>query len=259
MPRLTDLTRVRALLDLDPAWSAYAIGDLSPEFAVHCTWHAPAGDAPAIVLLYRGFEPAIVFASGTPGDLAPLFHELDAREVSLHVRPDAIEPLSTAYRITQTRPFWRMITDRESFRGESTEAVIPLGERDIPAVEALYDDGRRHEEGPTFFQPSMLRQGSFRGIVEGEALIAIAGTHLFSPELGVCTIGNVYTRRDRRRRGLGASVTSAVVQHALTHDIATIVLNVGQDNDSARRVYERLGFGCHCEFLEGAAVRHSTD
>jgi ribosomal protein S18 acetylase RimI-like enzyme len=81
--------------------------------------------------------------------------------------------------------------------------------------------------------------------------VAVAGSHVFSPALGVCAIGNVYTRRDRRRRGLGARVTSAVVQHAIDREIPTIVLNVSQENDGARRVYESLGFRCYCEFFEG--------
>ena len=101
----------------------------------------------------------------------------------------------------------------------------------------------------------MVRQGTFRGVREGAALIAVAGTHLFSRELGICTIGNVYTRRDRRGRGLGARVTSAVVQHAIAQAIPTIVLNVSQGNSGARRVYERLGFHCYCEFFEGEAEK----
>ena len=83
----------------------------------------------------------------------------------------------------------------------------------------------------------MLAQGTFYGVREGADLVAIAGTHLFSDALGICTIGNVYTRRDHRRRGLGARVTSAVVEHALERAVPTIVLNVGQSNEGARRVY----------------------
>ena len=68
-------------------------------------------------------------------------------------------------------------------------------------------------------------------------------------------MGNVYTRRDRRKKGLAAEVTSAVVAHLLAMPIATIVLNVEHDKPNARRLYERLGFHLHCEFLEGRAVR----
>jgi predicted GNAT family acetyltransferase len=253
MPRITDLSRVQTLLERDRAWAAYAIGDLSPEFADHCAWHAPDNDSPALVLLYRGFDPPIAFAIGPAVHLAALFGELDAPMVSLHVRPDVISAMAPTYRPTHTRTMWRMVVEPTAFRPVVTDEVVTLEESDIDAIGTLFSDGRQLGEGPTFFQPWMLRQGTFRGVWEGTDLVAVAGTHAFSPELGVCAVGNVYTRRDRRRRGLGARVTTAVVQHALSRAVSTIVLNVSQENTAARRVYEQLGFHCHCEFLEGEA------
>ena len=84
-------------------------------------------------------------------------------------------------------------------------------------------------------------------------MIAAAGTHLFSPEEGVAAIGNVYTRRDRRGRGLSRAVTSAVL-HRLRH-LKTIGLNVRNDNVAAIKVYESLGFVKHCDFFEAIARR----
>jgi predicted GNAT family acetyltransferase len=101
----------------------------------------------------------------------------------------------------------------------------------------------------------MLRQDTFRGAWQGDHLVSIAGTHLYSRALGVCTIGNVYTHSSHRGRGWGARVTSAVAAEAIAQGIDTIVLNVGQDNATAQRVYERLGFEVYCEFLEGEATR----
>jgi ribosomal protein S18 acetylase RimI-like enzyme len=253
MPPLTNLTRVRALLDQDRAWSAYAIGDLDAEHAPHCSWYSPADSSPALALVYRGFAPPILFAIGSAPAVAGLLGEIDAPEVSLHVRRDALEAMSSVYAVTSRRAMWRMVVEASSFRAADDGEVAALGESDLSDVAALYDDGDRLGESPTFFHPFMLRQGSFHGVREGRDLVAVAGTHLFSAELGVCTIGNVYTRRDRRGRGLAARVTSAVVRHALAHAIPTIVLNVTQDNDVARRVYERLGFRTHCEFFEGEA------
>ncbi len=255
MPRIFDLSRVRSLLDRDRTWSAYALGDLSAEFVTDCSWHAPADGEPALLLLYRGFDPPILFAMGDAASLTPLFGEIDAPKVSLHVRPDAIAAMAPAYRPAHLLEMWRMAVEPDAFRPSAGDAVIALDESDVAAVTALYEDGWRHNEGPTFFRSSMLHQGTFRAVREGTQLLAIAGTHLFSPELGVCAIGSVYTRRDRRRQGLGTRVTSAVVEHALSRNIATTVLNVARGNAAARRVYEQLGFHCHCDFLEGEAVR----
>jgi ribosomal protein S18 acetylase RimI-like enzyme len=261
MPQITDLARVRSLLDRDRAWAAYAIGDLAPEKVGDCAWHVPANGADAILLLYRGFHPPIAFAMGEAADLAPLFRELDADEISLHVRRDAVPAMSPVFRAAEIRPLWRMVVDEASFKPVDTTDVVALTEADLADVEALYEDGHRAGEGPTFFHPSMLGQRSFRAIREGQDLIAVAGTHLQSAELGICTIGNVYTRRDRRRRGLAARVTTAVVRDAMAQGIATIVLNVSRDNDGARRVYEQLGFRIYCEFVEGeaAAVKASSE
>lgn len=253
MPLLTDINRVSALLDQDRDWAAYAIGDLSPAHARHCSWHVSDDASPAVVLLYQGFTPAILFAMGESASLAALVAEIDAPEVSLHVKAEGLEALAPTYTALSTRPLWRMALTPSAFRPDSVADVVPLNAADLAAVSELYADGHANGEGPTFFHESMLEQGTFHGVREGPALIAIAGTHLFSPQHGVCTVGNVYTRRDRRRRGLGARVTTAVVQHALAHGIATIVLNVTQDNRAAQRVYERLGFHRHCEFFEGEA------
>ena len=255
MPLTTDLPRIQAALDLDRTWSAYAIGDLDPARRADCAWYAPAGDPHSLVLLYRGFVPPILFAMGDPADLSPLFAELDAPVVSLHLRPEAVAALAPAYRATDVTPMWRMTVSAESFRPAiGAEEATPLDPSHAGAVATLYGDARESGEEPPFYRPAMLADGAFRGIWEGADLVAVAGAHLFSPGLGVCTIGNVYTRRDRRRRGCAARATSAVVRYALRNAIPTIVLNVTQTNAAARRVYEQLGFRVHCTFVEGAAV-----
>jgi predicted GNAT family acetyltransferase len=153
----------------------------------------------------------------------------------------------------------RMTLGSKAFVPAPDHDVRAIGEPDLAALSALYDDGHRCGGGPTFFHPAMLRQHTFRGIWEDGALVAVAGTHLYSRELGVCAIGNVYTRSDRRGRGLGARVTSAVAAHALAESVPTIILNVGHGNPAAQRVYARLGFAVYCEFLEGKATRVQDD
>jgi GNAT superfamily N-acetyltransferase len=255
MPRLTDLAVVRDLLNRDPTWAAYAIGDLSAELVEHCEWRASGGAAPALLLIYRGFDPPIAFAMGDPDRVRELLAEVDAPDISLHLPPEMLDAISTLYELRYVRHMWRMVLQPAEFRPAAYDDVTPLDEDDVDAVSALYADGHRIGEGPTFFHPNMLRQRTFRGVWEQDALVSIAGTHLFSADLGVCTIGNVYTRSDRRGRGLAARVTSAVVAHAIREDVPTIVLNVAHDNVTARRVYERLGFDTYCHFVEGEARR----
>lgn len=248
---------VRALLDRDRDWAAYAIGDLAPPFAEHCHWYAPAGRDTALLLLFRAFDPPIVFAMGEVGDVAKLLREIDAPRISLHLRAELVPALAGVYEALAPHRMHRMVLRPGAFVSAATAAVRPIAERDLAAVGRLYQDGHDRGEGPTFFTPAMLQHGTFFGVWEGEELVSIAGTHLYSLALGVCAVGNVYTRADRRGRGLAASATSAVVALALAHGVPTIVLNVAADNPSACRVYERLGFVRYCDFVEGEAARVS--
>jgi ribosomal protein S18 acetylase RimI-like enzyme len=255
VPRITDAATVHAVLNRDREWAAYAIGDLSPGFAEHCEWFVSDPSAETLLLLYRGFEPPILFAMGDAHDVSALVEEANTPHVSLHVRPDARDALSHAYDMAQTYPMLRMSLGPTNFSPVAHDDVSSIGEHDVDALVALYADGHQHGEGPTFFNATMLRQGTFRGVWEDGTLVAIAGTHLFSSALGVAAVGNVYTRRDCRGRGLGARVTSAVVEGAITRGATTIVLNVAPANEGARRVYERLGFETYCRFFEGHARR----
>jgi predicted GNAT family acetyltransferase len=150
---------------------------------------------------------------------------------------------------------WRMTLDPAAFCPVPHRARR-LSLADLPALETLFADGVPHGEAPDFFNAAMLADGVFFGLFEGPALVAAAGTHLVAPQEGVAAIGNVYTRRDRRGRGLAAQVTSAVAADLLGQSPAPLVaLNVNQANAAALRVYERLGFRRYCAFYEGLAQR----
>jgi ribosomal protein S18 acetylase RimI-like enzyme len=259
VPRVTDRELVHAVLNRDRDWAAYALGDLTPGFAEHCEWFVSEPSAETLLLLYRGFDPPILFAMGHAHHLEALVEEANAPQVSLHVRPDAQHALSPAYDVSKTYPMLRMSLRPTNFKPVAQRGIFLVAENDAEAVMALYADGHEQGEGPTFFNATMLRQGTFRGVREDGHLIAIAGTHLYSSELGVAAVGNVYTRRDYRGRGLAARVTSAVVEDAIIRGVTTIVLNVAPANEGARRVYERLGFETYCRFFEGPARRRVNE
>jgi GNAT superfamily N-acetyltransferase len=254
MPSLADLIRVRAILETDRPWAAYALGDLSPGLVEHAEWFGSEDDR-ALLLLHRGFDPPILFALGDAARVVPLLEEIRAPAISLQVRPEMLSPMSVRYTSTWVRPMWRMTLAPERFRPIEAADVTPLGAADADAIVTLFKDGASSDEAPGFFSPSMLTQGIFRGIWDGAELVAAAGTHLVVPMCGICAVGNVYVRRDRRRRGLAARVTSAVVAAALECALPTIVLNVSQGNDAAARVYEGLGFSRYCAFIEGVMQR----
>jgi RimJ/RimL family protein N-acetyltransferase len=254
MPRIHDRATIRAILNADPRWSLYALGDLAPGYFEHSEWHVPSEGAPAVLLLYRAVTPPVLFAAGPPQAVALLAAETAEPAVYLHVQPETARALEPRYRFVDRRPMLRMALDLSRFRPEAADNAVRLGMADAGRVGRLYADGHETGESPDFFFPSMIERGVFFGVEEEGELVAVAGTHLVVPEEGVGAVGNVYTRRDRRGRGLAGCLASAVTQELLRMSIPVVGLNVSQRNSAAFRVYERLGFVTHCEFVEGPAV-----
>lgn len=243
---------IRARLQRDTPWAAYALGDLADGYFEHSSW-LQAGNATA--LIYREFPTPVLWMQGQDQDLADLAGELP-REQSyiLQVQPPVIPLLERRYRMAYLKPMWRMSLDLNRFQPGDTTGAVRLGPPDLAALENLYADGEAAGEAPEFFFPSMLEQAVFIGGWHGAELAAVAGTHLVSTTDHVAAIGNVYTRRCHRGQGWATRLTTALVQELLGLGMETIVLSVHQANQSAERVYQRLGFQRHCDFYEGRAT-----
>jgi len=245
MGRLTDREEIRRLLNADRIWGVFALGDLEPAHFAKSEWFGPE-----VTLVYSDYGTCILFAMGDGGIAESMAHV--KWPVHLQLRPGALREAERIAEVTSRKQMWRM-----GWTGDRSGWVDIRGARrltlsDVPALRRLFTDGAAHGESPDFFFPSMVEQGVFHGIFEGDELVASAGTHLFIPSEGVAAIGHVYTRRDRRGRGLSKAVTCATLG-ALAH-LETVGLSVRVENAAAIRVYEALGFRKHCEFFEALAT-----
>ncbi len=257
MPRLTDQHDIRRILRRDPIWGVYALGDLAPRMFPKTQWFEPD-----LALVLHDFDTSILFAVGTGAVHEALDHV--RWPVHLQLKQDALEEVARYAIIGNQCPMWRMGWHgpadhlRRGFGGQEAGhhmergRAVRLGADDVPALLRLYADGEATGESPDFFYPSMVTDGVFFGVYEGDALVAAAGTHLFAPEEHAVAIGNIYTMRDRRGCGLGGAVTRAVLE--VVKDSGTVGLNVRADNHAALHLYESLGFVRHCPFYEGLAT-----
>lgn len=248
MPPLTDPHEIRSILRRDPIWSVYALGDLASAMFPKTQWFGPD-----LSLVLHDYGTSIFFAIGTRSIREALAHATSP--VHLQVQRDALDEVSRHADVQDAREMWRMVWHGPPHQPEhhiNPEPVVRLGAADVPALQQLYADGDATGESPDFFYPSMVSDGVFFGFYEERQLVAAAGTHLLAREEGAAAIGNVYTRRDYRGRGLSRLVTGAVMT-ALA-GIETVGLNVRADNAAAIRVYESLGFVRHCPFYEGLAT-----
>ena len=117
-----------------------------------------------------------------------------------------------------------------------------------PACVAMYTEevGVSPEEhgGASLYRARVAqlvsRGWSFARIEDGrvvfKAEIAAASPH-------ACQVQGVYVAPDRRGEGLGTAGMAAVVDLAMRHVAPVVSLYVNAHNVSARRVYEKVGFG----------------
>ncbi len=244
--------RTRAILETDRVWSAYALADLDPSESDHCTWLV---GQQAVVLAYRGLTPPVLFAHGDAAEVSTLFGGVAEGEyIFTLLQPDRAA-LSDRLRVHAEHPTWRMALRPADFRAAGDHGQ-PLAPNDLEDMLTLFAD---HPDRPDAFHERQLAQGLFFGIREKGSLVAVAGTHIVSSQAGVAAIGNVFTRPDRRGRGLGTQTTSAVAAEAIRRGLRTIVLNVWQDNEAAIRCYRQLGFREHCPYAEGSGYLGPSD
>jgi len=254
--RLTDPAGIRKFLSGDREYAAFALADLEPALFSQCSWYGAEamGELRALALVFRGLEPPALFLMGDTIGLALIFGSL-LREQHLFAtcKPEHLPILEAYYATGEVEPMRRMVLKPAQFRTECRHDPEQLTPASIAEINALYDTDRSHR---AWFQPYQLEQGFFYGIREMGQLVAVAGTHLASLTEGIAAVGNVFTHPDCRGRGYASACTVRVTEALLKHDLL-IVLNVSQNNSTAARIYERIGYVDYCEFLEAPATRRT--
>jgi ribosomal protein S18 acetylase RimI-like enzyme len=250
--RLTDPTEILAFLERDRLYAAYAIADLEAEMFKHTHWYQAEaeGQARSLVLHFTALDPDALFIMGDAAGLAVILGSaLRPRRVFVSAMPEHITSLRSFYRLGQPERTVRMALDVHAFRPVSGQA-IRLSPAYARQLERLYSMG----EGNAF-SPYQVAQGVFYGATDQDRLVSTAGTHVISETYDVAAVGNVFTHPAYRGQGLGTLCTCAVVEELLARHIQTIVLNVHQDNEAARRIYQRIGFKEYCHYIEVLAER----
>jgi ribosomal protein S18 acetylase RimI-like enzyme len=132
------------------------------------------------------------------------------------------------------------------------EGVVRLDRSREAALRALFE--RAYPD--SYFDTRMLDTGKFFGLQENDALIAVAGIHVYSREYRVAALGNIATHPDYRGQGLAGKLTACLTRE-LVNEGLTVTLNVAADNEPAIRCYSRLGFERTHEYREAEFIRRS--
>jgi GNAT superfamily N-acetyltransferase len=145
-------------------------------------------------------------------------------------------------------PGWRV--DAETMASQMLwDAALPAPDIALPTVKL----GPSHvpqvlelvavtHPGP--FAERTIELGDYYGVFEGERLVAIAGERMAAGNLR--EISGVCTHPDFQGRGLARRLVEMLIRLELQRSEIPF-LHVMQDNDRARRIYERMGFRHHQE------------
>jgi predicted GNAT family acetyltransferase len=226
------------------------LGDLAPAELGHCEWRFTSHDPPAVTLFYRAFDPPVFFAIGSAMDVERLLDQAALPpSLYLHVKPEILNLVSERYQRVTTKMMRRMILREPALVDFAGVEVIAVD--DLKELVELYDSRDGKEKEGTFFSSAQVANGVYFGVRNHGRLVAVAGTHLINRHESVGAVGNVFCLPEYRGKGLGARVTSAVVNALIEEGIQTIGLNVGPENP-ATKLYHRLGFREAYSYVEGA-------
>lgn len=129
---------------------------------------------------------------------------------------------------------FQMIIDELVDRPTIAATIEPLTDQHVPQMVALVE---LTQPGP--FRPGTIELGNYVGVFADGQLMAMAGERMQTTEFA--EISAVCTHPDARGQGLAAALSHHVATGILARG-QTPILHVAEQNVSAKRVYERLGF-----------------
>jgi GNAT superfamily N-acetyltransferase len=231
----------------DPFRNAFIISNLT-QLKNDCSLvikQSASGD-PIAASLYKDLPfNAVALMVETAKDLNWLLAELASKNTQLRDKP--------VYGLYNTKT--TMLIEKCFKVTEMTpEVKMTIGNIEIPEID--YDDNLYRLERLTIqdivqishlyglvpsmaWTPRALALGPYFGVYHDEHLVSIAGVH-FAIE-AVAEIGNIVTHFKHRRQNLAYLCTKAVVD-SLRNSCENIFLCVFADNESAIRLYEKMGF-----------------
>lgn len=250
--------RIRALLEPRRIYAAYALGQLSPDlFPLVDCWRSVefTGGEGGVAIYSRGGLGDAMFSMGEPEALAAVLSlHPGPRQNYATCEPRHLDLMRRLYSFSSERPMLRMGVTAKVFRRPPEPAghvsVRRLLSGDARLLNRLYNS----EGTPTYYSGQVIESGCYFGVIVDGRLVAVAGTHVVTPEEGIAVVGNVFTHPRWRGHGYARLATGATTEFLLRR-CRDIVLTVDPDNTPAVRAYERLGYRTDCRLIEAAVTR----
>jgi len=251
-----DPAAIRALLEPQRIYAAYAIGQLAPRLFPHVRcWFAESDREEGLVIHSAGGLGDAMFTLGDPEAVDAILRlHRGPRHNFATCEPEHLPSMERYFRISHQNAMVRMTVRAEGFVPVAPSAgnvrVMRLRASQAHAVNRLYNT----EGTPTFYSAAHIESGFYHGVYVDARLVAVAGTHVVSPEEGVAVVGNVFTHPRDRGRGYATLATGATTARLLDR-CADVVLTVDPNNTPAINAYRRLGYAEACRLVEAPVTR----
>jgi len=241
-----DRAMLRAFLETDRLYSAYALCDLDDREFLRTRWGVAlvGGEPVAVVLQYAGYSPQPIFVMGENAGIAAILADvIKPRTAYVAARAEHLAAIAANYRVESGPAMLRMWVDAAHFKPfpADVQRLLPV---EISELNRLYQLGFA-----SWLPATAISDGLYFGIRVGGRLVSAAGTHVISPAAKLAVVGNVMTHTDFRGRGYATAVTGAVTAELLRF-CDQVVLNVRADNPPALAAYRRLGYQVNVQFEE---------
>jgi ribosomal protein S18 acetylase RimI-like enzyme len=241
-----DRSLLRAFLETDRLYSAYALCDLDEREFLRTRWGVAfiSGKPVAVVLQYAGYSPQPIFVMGQNDGIAAILADvIKPRTAYVAARTEHLPAIAANYRVDPGPAMLRMWVDAAHFRAFPSDVrrLLPV---EIGELNRLYQLGFA-----SWLPASAISDGLYYGVRVGGRLVSAAGTHVISASARLAVVGNVMTHTDFRGRGYATAVTGAVTAELLRF-CDQVVLNVRADNPPALAAYRRLGYQVNVTFEE---------
>ena len=166
----------------DRPFAAYALGHLEwGLFEWASFWVAEGPQGPAIVM-HAGALGATTVTIGAPEGVAAIvsLHPGARRSYLSTASPEHMPVLREAYQVRDTLSMTRMSVTPSHFQPVDGP-VRRLRGRDVTKINDLYAS----EGGPSHYTADSIERAVYYGILDGDRLIAVAGTHIVAPNQGI--------------------------------------------------------------------------
>jgi ribosomal protein S18 acetylase RimI-like enzyme len=184
-------------------------------------------------------SPFIALKDNSADDFKALHQLLPDNRIALFVTP-AEMPIPAPWTIQYSVKGYQMLFSPETVQGGDSNGLISLTETHIPQMLALT---KLTNPGP--FASRTIEFGHYRGVFDGNKLVAMAGQRLHAGNYA--EISAVCTHPDHTGKGYARQLLLDQAKR-IKQEGNTPFLHVKDDNERAIKVYESLGF----------AIRHDV-